>query len=93
MATDEALKKTETAASGKLAVVARAVTRPGGLSIDWSKVRAGSAAIAGLALLHGLKRQRWRYIHTIAVVVGVAAAAATVLQNKETHAPRLSADR
>ena len=61
----------------------RAITQPGGMNIDWPRVRAGSAAIAGLALLHGLRQRKWRYIHTLGIVVGVAAAGATVLQNKE----------
>lgn len=68
--------------------IVRAITRPGGINIDWARVRAGSAAIAGLALLHGVRHRSWRYVHTLAVVVGVAAAGATVLQKKETRAAR-----
>ena len=90
MATDQALKNTDAARSGRAAHFARAVTHPGGMDIDWSKVRAGSAAVAGLALLHGVRHRRWRYIHIAAVLVGVAAATATVLQKNGASAAQPS---
>jgi len=90
MATDQALKNTDAARSGRAAHFARAVTHPGGMDIDWSKVRAGSAAVAGLALLHGVRHRRWRYIHIAAVLVGVAAATATVLQKNAASAAQPS---
>jgi hypothetical protein len=91
MATDEALKDAETAGAGMIAGFARSVTRPGGMNMNWVKVRAGGAVIAGIALLHGVKGRKWRYIHTLGVVIGVAAATATILQNKYTERSATSA--
>ena len=70
-----------------IARVARAVTQPGGRDIDWAKVRAASAVIAGICVLHGVRHRRWRYLHTFGVVLGVAAAAAALLQRKYAEPP------
>ncbi len=60
----------------------RSVTQPGGMNIDWKKVRAAGAIIGGIAVIHGLKTRKWRYIHTFGVVLGTVAAAAARLKDK-----------
>jgi hypothetical protein len=86
MAADEATTKDETAES-LIARVVRAVTQPGGMNVDWKTVRAGSAVIAGISVIHGLRHRRWRYIHSAGVVLGIAAAAAARLKDKYVGAP------
>jgi predicted alpha-1,6-mannanase (GH76 family) len=86
MAVHEAATKAETAAP-MIARVARAVTQPGGMNIDWKKVRAGGAVIAGISVIHGLRHRRWRYVHSAGVVLGIAAAVATRLKAKYVEAP------
>jgi len=76
---------------GKAQVVitrtARAVTQPAGKDIDWEKVRAVSAIIGAVTVLHGLKTRSWRYTHTAATGLAIAAAAAARLKNKYAVAP------
>jgi hypothetical protein len=44
--------------------------------IDWAKVGATGTVIGGIAVIHGMRHRRWRYLHTIGVVLGIAAAIA-----------------
>ncbi len=64
----------------------RSVTQPGGKNIDWRKVRAAGAIIGGIAVIHGLKARKWRYIHIFGVVLGIVAAAAARLKDKSAGA-------
>ena len=73
MAVDEASAKDGTA-EPVVARVARAVTQPGGMNIGWKKVRAAGAVIAGMSVILGVRHRRWRYTHTVGVVLGIAAA-------------------
>jgi hypothetical protein len=75
------------AAEPAIARVARAVTQPGGRDIDWKKVRAAGVVIAGLSVILGVRHRRWRYTHSIGVVLGIAAAAAARLKDKYVQAP------
>ncbi len=86
MAVDEAPTKDETA-EPVIARVVRAVTQPGGMNVDWKKIRASGAIIAGISVVHGIRHRRWRYIHSFGVVLGIAAAAAARLKNKYVEAP------
>jgi len=70
-----------------IARVARTVTQPGGMNIDWKKVRAAGAVIAGISVLLGVRHRRWRYTHTVGVVLGIAAAAAARLKDKYVETP------
>ena len=70
-----------------IARVARVVTQPGGKNIDWNKVRAAGAVIAGMSVLLGVRHRRWRYAHTIGVVLGIGAAAAARLKDKYVETP------
>jgi orotate phosphoribosyltransferase-like protein len=81
MAADEASANEETA-EPLITRVVRAVTQPGGMDIDWTKVSAAGAVIAGLSVIHGLRHHRWRYTHTFGVVLGIGAAAAARLEDK-----------
>ena len=60
----------------------RAVTRPGGMDVDWGKVGAVSSIAGAVAVLHGLKTRSWRYLHTAAVALAIGAAAAGRLKNR-----------
>jgi hypothetical protein len=86
MAVDEASAKDGTA-EAVVARVARAVTQPGGLNVDWKKVRAAGAVIAGMSVILGVRHRRWRYTHTVGVVLGIAAAVAARLKDKYVQAP------
>jgi len=70
-----------------IARVARTVTQPGGMNIDWKKVRAAGAVIAGISVILGVRHRRWRYTHTVGVVLGIAAAAAARLKDKYVETP------
>jgi hypothetical protein len=70
-----------------IARVARIVTQPGGKDIDWKKVRAAGAVIAGMSVLLGVRHRRWRYTHTAGVVLGIGAAAAARLKDKYVDKP------
>jgi hypothetical protein len=81
-----ATAKDETAEPA-IARVARTVTQPGGMNIDWKKVRAAGAVIAGISVLLGVRHRRWRYTHTVGVLLGIAAAAAARLKDKYVETP------
>ena len=78
---------TNQAAEPVIARVVRAVTQPGGRNIDWKKIRAAGAVIAGLSVILGIRHRRWRYTHTFGVILGVAAAAAARLKDKYVETP------
>lgn len=86
MAVDGAPAKDGTA-EPVVARVARAVTQPAGMNIDWRKVRAAGAVIAGMSVILGVRHRRWRYAHTAGVVLGIAAAAAARLKDKYVQTP------
>ena len=86
MAVDETSAEDETAESA-IARVARAVAQPGGVDIDWKKVQAAGAVIAGISVILGVRRRQWRYTHTVGVVLGIAAAAAAGLKYWYVRAP------
>ena len=86
MAVDEASAKAETA-EPMVARVARAVIQPGGMNIDWKKIRAAGAVMAGMSVILGVRHRRWRYTHTAGVVLGIAAATAARLKDKYVQAP------
>jgi predicted alpha-1,6-mannanase (GH76 family) len=44
--------------------------------IDWKIVGAFGTVIGGIAVINGMRHRRWRYIHTLGVVLGIAAAIA-----------------
>lgn len=81
MASDQALAKDKTAGPA-IGRVVRAVTQPGGRNIDWKRVRAAGVVISGISVIHGLRRRRWRYVHSFGILLGVAAAAAAHLKDK-----------
>jgi hypothetical protein len=87
MAVDEATAKDATA-KPTIAGIVRAVTQPGGRNIDWKKVRAAGAVIAGISVILGVRHRRWRYIHRAGVALGLAAAAAAHLKGMYVQAPK-----
>jgi len=86
MAADQTSTKNE-AAGPVIARVVRAVTQPGGMNIDWKRVRAAGAVIAGISVILGIRHRRWRYAHSFGVVLGIAAATAGHLKDKYVRAP------
>jgi hypothetical protein len=92
MATDQAPEQAGEAQSTIIRLV-RAVTRPGGMDIDWEKVRAVGAIIGAVAVIHGLKTRSWRYIHTAAAVLAVGAATAARLKKISAGPPEAPADK
>lgn len=78
----------DTAAEPAMARYARAVAQPGGMNINWPRVRATGEIIAGLTAIHGLRYRKWEYVHTFGVVLGIAASAAGLLKKKYGEAPR-----
>jgi hypothetical protein len=46
------------------------------MNIDWKAVGAAGGIIAAIAVLHGLTSRKWQDMHTLGVVLGLAAAAA-----------------
>jgi hypothetical protein len=87
VAADQASTKNQ-AAESAIARYALAITQPGGMNIDWPRVRATGEVIAGLCALQGLKYRKWEYAHTFGVVLGIVATAAGLLKNKYSKAPR-----
>jgi hypothetical protein len=87
VAAAQAPAKDQTAESA-MARYVRAVTQPGGMDIDWPRVRATGAVIAGLSAIHGLRYRQWQYVHIFGVALGLVAAAAGLLKNKYVEAPR-----
>jgi hypothetical protein len=81
VAADRASTEDQTAQSA-MARYALAIIQPGGKDIDWMKVRAAGAVIAGLTAIHGLKHRRWQYVHTFGIGLGFTAAALARLKNK-----------
>ena len=51
-----------------------------GVNIDWKRVGAAGSVIGGIAIMHGLKSRRWRYIHTMGVALGIVSTAAPLLK-------------
>jgi hypothetical protein len=86
MAADHAPATNETA-EPTIARVVRAVTQPGGMNIDWKRIRAAGAVIAGISVILGVRHRRWRYTHSFGVAVGIAAAAAARLKDKYVKVP------
>jgi hypothetical protein len=51
-----------------------------GMNIDWRRVGAAGSVIGGIAIMHGLKSRRWRYLHTFGVVLGIVSTVAPILK-------------
>jgi hypothetical protein len=47
------------------------------MEIDWKAVGAAGAVIAGTAVVHGLSSRKWKHLHTLGVMLGLIAAAAS----------------
>ena len=69
-------------AQAEIIKVVRAVTQPGGIDVDWERVRAVGTIIGALAVLHGIKTRSWRYLRNAAAVLAIGSAAAGFLKNR-----------
>jgi predicted alpha-1,6-mannanase (GH76 family) len=86
MAVDHASSKGESAKPGVAGFVRSAAQQAD--KIDWAKVGAAGTVIGGIAVIHGMKQRRWRYIHTLGVVLGIAAAIVPGLIRIFARSPR-----
>jgi hypothetical protein len=68
MAADQVPTKAGDAEPGFTRIV-RAVTQPGGMDVDWEKVREVGVIIGAVAAIYGLKNRSWRRINTAATVL------------------------
>ena len=50
------------------------------MAIDWKVVGGASSIIGGIAVMHGLKTRKWRYLHTFGVALGVVATVAPIVR-------------
>jgi hypothetical protein len=80
------MAKDETADSA-VARTVRMVTAPGGVNIDWRKVSAAGAVIAGMSTIFGLQHRTWRYARSFGVVLAAVAATAGRLRDRFAAAP------
>ncbi len=91
MAADHAPRQAGKAQAATTRLV-RSVTQPGGKDIDWEKVRAVGAIIGAIAVIHGLKNRTWRFVHTAAAALAIAAAAAGHLKDRYAGASKAPED-
>ena len=56
------------------------------MTTDWKRVGAAGSVIGGLAVMHGLRSRKWRFIHTFGVALGIVATVAPFLKRKSAHA-------
>jgi hypothetical protein len=62
------------------------------MNIDWKKVGAAGTVIGGISVLHGIRHRRWRYIHTLGVLLAIVAAVAPRLMERFAVAERTPDD-
>ena len=62
--------------------IVRAVTQPGGMDVDWEKVRAAGVIIGSAAAIYGLKNRSWRHVNTAATVLVIGAEVAARLKDR-----------
>jgi hypothetical protein len=80
------MAKDETAESA-IAGAVRTVTQPGGMNIDWRKVSAAGAVIAGMSTIFGLQHRTWRYTRRFGVLLAAVAATVGSLKDRFVAAP------
>ena len=59
------------------------------MNINWKRVGAAGSIIGGIAVMHGLRTRKWRYIHTIGVALGVIATVAPLAKRAKDIYARL----
>jgi hypothetical protein len=50
------------------------------MSTDWKRVGAAGSVVGGIAVMHGLRSRKWRFIHTVGVALGIVATAAPIIK-------------
>ena len=50
------------------------------MKINWRMVGGAGSIIGGIAVMHGLKTRKWRYIHTFGVTLGFVATVAPIVK-------------
>jgi hypothetical protein len=58
------------------------------MGADWKRVGAAGSVIGGIAVLHGLRSRKWRFIHTVGVALGIVATAVPLLKRARIRAAR-----
>jgi len=59
---------------------------------DWKLVGGAGSIIGGIAVMHGLKNRKWRYIHTFGVLLGVVATVAPIVKRARNLRAELLSD-
>ena len=50
------------------------------MKIDWKRVGAAGSVIGGIAVMHGLRTRKWRYMHTVGVALGIVSTVAQLVK-------------
>jgi len=50
---------------------------------NWRMVGGAGSIIGGIAVMHGLKSRKWRYIHTFGVTLGFVATVAPIVKRAQ----------
>jgi len=61
-------------------------------NFDWKLVGGAGGIIGGIAVMHGLKNRKWRYIHTFGVMLGVVATVAPIVKRARDLRAELFSD-
>jgi len=62
------------------------------VAIDWKMVGGAGSIIGGIAVMHGLKSRKWRYIHTFGVALGVVSTVAPIVRRARDLRAELLSD-
>jgi hypothetical protein len=92
MAADQVPAQTGDAEPGFTGIV-RAVTQPGGMDVDWEKVRAAGVIVGSVAAIYSLRTRSWRHVQTAATVLVIGAGIAARLKNKYVKAAGAPEDK
>jgi len=62
------------------------------VKINWRMVGGAGSIIGGIAVMHGLKSRKWRYIHTFGVALGFVATVAPIVKRARDLRAELMSD-
>jgi hypothetical protein len=50
------------------------------VKINWRMVGGAGSIVGGIAVMHGLKSRKWRYLHTFGLALGLVATVAPMVK-------------
>jgi len=62
------------------------------VKINWRMVGGAGSIIGGIAVMHGLKTRKWRYVHTFGVTLGFVATVAPIVKRARDLRAELMSD-